>query len=67
MREWILLFLKHWRIFLSQEVPKLGAQRGGGLLLEFLSQSCELFQLKFFFFIPWTATIWLHFVGRTIR
>lgn len=45
MRGWILLFLNflgvdrgwHWRIFLHWEVPKLGVQKEGGPLLEFLS------------------------------
>lgn len=56
MREWTLLFLKlpgngmggaSIRGYFCQEVPKMGVQRGRGPLLEFLSQSCELFQLKF--------------------
>lgn len=73
MREWTLLFLElpgDGRGGASigdfcQDVPKMRVQRGRGPLL---SQSCELFQLKFFFFlIPRTATIWLYFVGRTIR
>lgn len=78
MREWTLLFLElpgdgrgETSIggYFYQEAPKMGVQRGGGPLLEFLSQLCELFQLKyvFFFLIPRTATIWLYFVGRTIR
>lgn len=55
MREWTLLFLElpgDGRGGASigdfcQDVPKMRVQRGRGPLL---SQSCELFQLKLFFF-----------------
>ena len=77
MREWTLLFLEFPGDgrggtsiggYFYQEAPKMGVQRGRGPLLEFLSQSCELFQLKYvFFLIPRTATTWLYFVGRTLR